>query len=1076
VWHPRNSPAEDGRDRHANLAWLESDSGQQHFLNDVATIGRAPDSDIRLNSSIVSRYHALLRNAGDRWVLTDLDSTNGTTVNDHPITSTRSLHSGDIVAFGDVRFVFRQATDHLDGPPTVSERVVVPLHRTTHFRLFAAVGSFAEQHHEELGERIEQVWTALENLLGEIPQQRPIHVYLVEALADPTDTGRLEVGGGYADPGSLTIWEIYRPDSPGNDLERSLLTIAAHLSLDGRTLPTPVTVGLLLLIQRGAGNDTSREQVDLDVAEAAQQGLVPALPQLLTAGTGNPHLDALAIASLLNAILNAGGRQSIPRFLNELAVNDPNAAARHALGISLTTLEKRWRKRLSQTTSGGVRLFLRLLWPYLGLHRLKLAEIAAYLLLGVLFGIGLARAQGYLLDEALIPGDGRLLAIVMTMLVAAFLVVNVASIRENYLRAWVSERVLRDLRLRMFARVQDAHPGFFHRADSGDLLARMTNDLFMVEAALSTGLVESLRLTFMFVAAMITVFIIEWRLALVALIGAPLFYAIGRIFGPPVARASIERQTQAGAVAGAIHENLAAQSVVKLYGLEQFETERFDRRLESLFRVSMRMHVRAGFYNVFSGSLANVVELAVLGIGAWLVLGGNITVGTLFTFLFLVGLIIGPMQSVSNLFQLVQQATGSMQRVQELIAVEPELRDTPDSLTIRRLSDAIRLSHVTFTYDGSRPILNDVSLVIPAGSHVAVVGTSGSGKSTVLGLLARFYDPQRGSVSFDGVDVRKATIASVRGQIGMVFQDIVLFNASIRENIRLGNPSATDEQIEDAARAAELHELVTSWPDGYDTLVGERGSHLSGGQRQRVAVARAILRNPALLLLDEATSALDPATEAAITTTLGRIAVGRTTVSVTHRLASIVTADRIFVMEQGRLAEQGTHEELLQLAGIYARLWMEQNGTRKPGPSGIDSGSLQQIPLLSGLDRQSLTNLASLLIAEHHPPGHEIVSIGDIADRLYLIADGEVDVIVPDAAGTPRVVAVLGPGDYFGEIALLRDTRRTASVRARVPVLLYALMREDFFDVLQTSPYLRDVIDHTVQAREADLRERAGGA
>ncbi len=350
---------------------------------------------------------------------------------------------------------------------------------------------------------------------------------------------------------------------------------------------------------------------------------------------------------------------------------------------------------------------------------------------------------------------------------------------------------------------------------------------------------------------------------------------------------------------------------------------------------------------------------------------------------------------------------------------------------------------------------------------MALVGPSGSGKSTILNLILRFYDPQQGHVIFDELDLRDAALESVRGQMGIVFQDNVLFNVSVGENIRLGKLNATNTEVVEAAKEAEIHDFILSLPEGYDTVVGERGSRLSGGQRQRMAIARALLRNPAILLLDEATSALDPRTEAAINATLARIARGRTTISVTHRLSSVVTADRIYVLDQGALVEQGTHRELLQRGGLYAQLWREQSGGAvvPAQEAGTEVSRLQRIPLFAALDPELLAAFAKHLMLERHAAGEVIIKQGDIGDKLYLIVRGQVEVVASDTSGQQRLMAVLWAGDHFGEMALLYDMRRTATVRARTPVQLYSLSKEDFNTLLASVPGTHDQLEQTVIKR-----------
>jgi ATP-binding cassette subfamily B protein len=432
--------------------------------------------------------------------------------------------------------------------------------------------------------------------------------------------------------------------------------------------------------------------------------------------------------------------------------------------------------------------------------------------------------------------------------------------------------------------------------------------------------------------------------------------------------------------------------------------------------------------------------------------------------------VIGPVQNISGITQGFQQATGAMDRVEEMLRVEPEIKDAPNATPIAPLARTIQLENVTFGYNPGEPTLQDLNLVIPAGSSVALVGPSGCGKSTILNLVMRFYDPTGGRVLFDGVDIREATVDSVRNQIGVVFQDSVLFNISIRENIRLGKLDATDAEVENAARAAEIHELIMRLPDGYDTTVGERGGRLSGGQRQRMAIARAIIRNPPILILDEATSALDPLTEAAINETLTRIGQGRTTISVTHRIASVVHADRIFVLDRGRLVESGTHEELLQAGGLFAHLWQEQGGALGDGrPRGVDLSHLRNVPIFAGLEAPALGQVAARLTPERFAPGETILRMGDVGDKMYIVQRGQVEVLAADPAMQLRPLAALREGDYFGEMALLRDAPRAATVRARTPVEAYSLGKDNLLALLQGNPALRGAMEEVVVARAREL-------
>ncbi len=357
---------------------------------------------------------------------------------------------------------------------------------------------------------------------------------------------------------------------------------------------------------------------------------------------------------------------------------------------------------------------------------------------------------------------------------------------------------------------------------------------------------------------------------------------------------------------------------------------------------------------------------------------------------------------------------------------------------------------MTFGYTPDRPVLSGLSMTVAAGERVALVGPSGSGKSTVLQLLLRFYDPQRGQVTVDGEDLRRITLDSLHGQMAAVFQESFLFAGTIRENIGLGKLGASIDEIRAAARAAEIDEVIAALPDGYDTPVGELGGRLSGGQRQRVAIARAVLRDPAVLLLDEATSALDPGTEAAINATLDRLAAGRMVVLVTHRLASARSADRIVVLDGGRLAESGTHAELLARDGLYAGLWQKQSGIEvsADGQEGrIDPARLAAIPLLAGLDGAQREALARRFVFMRYEAGEIVIREGEVGDRFFVVARGKVEAFVTVGQSEKRLT-VLTDGDFFGEVALLFDAPRTASVRALQPSSFLSLAKRDFEELL----------------------------
>jgi len=449
---------------------------------------------------------------------------------------------------------------------------------------------------------------------------------------------------------------------------------------------------------------------------------------------------------------------------------------------------------------------------------------------------------------------------------------------------------------------------------------------------------------------------------------------------------------------------------------------------------------------------------------------GSLSIGSLVSFQSLFMTLSWSLSYVTQYVPNLVQAASGMQRIEELLGEQPQVVDAPEATLLPQFAKAIRFEDVAFSYTGGQRHLRGVSFTIQAGESVAFVGPSGSGKSTILNLLTRFYDPVAGQVAIDGYSLRQVTQASWRAQSGIVFQESFLFNTTIRENIRVGKPEATDAEVEAAARAAEMHDLIKSMSQGYDTVVGERGNRLSGGQRQRIAIARAMLRNPAILILDEATAALDVATEAAINLTLAQLARGRTVIAVTHRLASVGQSDRIFVLNHGQLVEQGRHQVLLARGGVYAQFWHKQSGfaISEDGTSAtVDAARLRALPLLSTLDKELLAEIARRFVTERYPAERLVVHEGDAGDKFYLIVRGSVRVTTTAVTGGEQELTVLQDGDHFGEIALLQDVPRTATIRTRIPSLFLTLSRAQLLRLMESAPQLRIVLDKEIARRLA---------
>ena len=708
---------------------------------------------------------------------------------------------------------------------------------------------------------------------------------------------------------------------------------------------------------------------------------------------------------------------------------------------------------------------------YLLPYRAQTALILVGLSLELTFYVSLPLSFRFIIDRAIIPRDGRLLTLILTALAALFVLAALAGVAKEFLLAKVVARVLNDVRLAMFDHLQRLSMAFYARASTGDIVARFSTDLATLETALAKSLPTLVYASLQTVISVVVLLWLNARLALITLAALPVCFLGPRLLAARATGAAYERRREEAGALSAVQENIGAQAVVRAFGLQESRRARFREHLDRLGRVVTRASYLGSLIGKTTEVGVNLLQLLIIGVGAWLVFGGRLEVGALVAF---IGIFVNLGLAVGNLSQTLPallQAASGMRRIDELLLERVAVRDAPNASPAPRLAKEIRLDRVSFSHGGERRHLDDVSVSIPAGHSVALVGGSGSGKSTILNLVMRFYDPQQGSVTIDGQDLRRVTQQSLLAQMGIVSQETVLFDTTIRENIRLARPGATDGEVEAAAGAAEIHDFILTLPQGYETPVGERGGHLSGGQRQRLALARAVLREPAILILDEATSALDPATEAAIQQTLERMARARTVIAVTHRLATAVDADSIVVLDRGRVVERGTHDELLAKGGVYHRLRQHQSGfviSEDGQRAEVEARRLGAIPVFAKLVESHLAAIAARFVTERYPRGKRLIEEGDPGDKLYIIVRGSVEVLMRAPDGAERTVAVLQDGDVFGEVALLEDVPRTATIVTRTPCLMLTLGRQQFEQILAAEPELRAAFEQMAAARRRE--------
>ena len=564
----------------------------------------------------------------------------------------------------------------------------------------------------------------------------------------------------------------------------------------------------------------------------------------------------------------------------------------------------------------SLRRILRLSRPY----RRRLAAALALTVLGSLVALVVPLGLRELVDAVFQEANRTLLNRLSVGLILLFLFRAAAAFGGNYLLGWTGERVVADLRKRVYRHLHRQSLRFFADHRTGDLTSRLTNDVGSVRTAVTQALSDLLTQSLSLLGSVVLMTVLNWRLSLIIFLVVPLVTGLAVYFGRKIRALAREVQDRLADTTAVAEEALAAVRVVKAFARSDYEITRYHDAIDELFETSRH---RVLISALLSTSVSLLFFAALVGIfwyGGREVLAGRLTVGDLVAFTFYAFNIARSVGGMSRLYSTFNSAAGATERLFELLDTTPDLQDAPDATTLSRIEGHVQYDHVTFAYEEGQPVLRDVSLEVPAGQTVALVGPSGAGKSTLVGLLPRFYDPQEGRIAVDGHDLRTVTRQSLREQIASVSQEVHLFNATIRENIRYGRLEASDEAVVEAARAANAHDFIERLPDGYDAAVGERGVKLSGGQRQRVAIARALLRDARLLLLDEATSSLDSASEALVQEALERLMEGRTTFIIAHRLSTVQTADRIVVLDEGRVVQTGTHETLVEREGLYRDL------------------------------------------------------------------------------------------------------------------------------------------------------------
>lgn len=526
-----------------------------------------------------------------------------------------------------------------------------------------------------------------------------------------------------------------------------------------------------------------------------------------------------------------------------------------------------------------------------------------------------------LVDVVMVDKNMALMNSLTLGIAGLFLIQLIFSTAHNYLFDLTEKRAITDFRIKLFKHLHTLSLSFFVKRRTGEIVSRMTNDITTIENIITdlpaTLLQQSIRLF----GGIIIITYMNWKLTGLILVLAPVLVIFARTFGRKLKKLSTEIQDKLAVSTTILEENISCIQVVKSFVREKLENERFGNALEDSFQSAKKRVIISSFFGPSIGFIAFSTSLILLWYGGREVILGSISPGELIAFILYATIIAGPMGSFARLYARVQEGIGASTRVFEIMDMKGEVRDLPDARTMPRIEGKVEVDHIHFHYRNDQDVIKGINFIIEPGQTIALVGPSGAGKSTLVQLLHRFYDPVEGQIRIDGIPLESVQLASYWKQIGIVPQETILFGGTILENIEYAKQGADKEEIIEAAKAANAHNFIMETPEGYQTIVGEKGIRLSAGQRQRIAIARAILKDPRILILDEATSALDNESELLIQEALDRLMQGRTSFIIAHRLSTIHNADRIIVMDKGKLVESGNHTQLMEQEGLYYKLY-----------------------------------------------------------------------------------------------------------------------------------------------------------
>jgi subfamily B ATP-binding cassette protein MsbA len=919
--------------------------------------------------------------------------------------------------------------------------------------------------------------------------QEVVHVLAVDALTLPSVTVYVTdshhpfaptTDAADRPPGGLVIQAVHAPEAPCPAPELGLVPALLSHYLGA---PTPAAsfwdMGLAGCLAGRSGRCPYHADASARCRQAATDGLLPSIEELVgEAGTRVSALTASAASAFVTFLIDRFGMARYRRLLVDVR-RDSAHAFRRVYGRPLALVDRDWRRCLDTSAHVGQPStwnIVRLLLPLARPHWRSGLIILLYTLGTIGFSLALPLAFRFLIDDILgqrplggwvplVGPAGHVIAAgqqQLTVLIELMAFLGLLYLLNAAARLGLATRVnalgeafVLDLRKQMLDILGRLPAAYFARSTTADVNQRVVYDTAAVQSALVGALiplVASLLTAGLYASVLVA---LQPRLALVAALGLPLLALMYRLRRRNLRVAARERARRLSALSAGVTELAAAQVLVKIYAAAPYLLDRLFRRLETHYQLNVAYARESSMVGQTATLIVHLIQIAVLLVGGYIVVESSwreLGPGGLAAFYVLLNQLFGPVGQIASTRQSLTDASASLERVFGVLS-QPTEQEPPDGIELGPPLREIRFESVSFAYrPEGRSVLKRLSLAIPSGATVAFVGPTGAGKSSLVNLLTRLHDPSRGAVTWDGVDVRQATLASLRGQVGFVPQDSFLLSASVYENIRFGLKDATEADVERAARLAQAHDFIVAMPDGYDSVVGEGGAGLSGGQRQRVALARALLRRPSVLILDEATSSLDASTQRALQEGLRVGAEGRTIVKIAHRLETVADADVIFVLDDGRLVEQGRHADLIAANGLYARLLEDQMSVLAAAGQPVPRQAVRWLARVAPFARLSPATLDDLVTAVtriERRDGELIAAQGSEPDDLFVVGRGRVDMLLTDESGQERIVNTLNTGDAFGVSGFVSRQPRATSARAATDVILFVLSYAAFEAALE---------------------------